>query len=108
MRDGTSILRATRWARAQKVRSYCQWSEETEAEFLDALAANASVTVACEQAEAGHTSVYRRRRTDASFALKWQAVLEQGYARLKLELVRSAIDSPANVEFDASRVIVRR
>ena len=70
MPDGASILRAPRWARAQKVRSYCQWSD-AEAEFLDALAVNASVTVACEQAEVGHTSVYRRRRTNASFALKW-------------------------------------
>ena len=103
IRDGASVVRATRWARAQKVRCYRQWSDETEAEFLDALAANGSVTVACEEADVGHTSVYRRRRNNAAFALKWQAALEQGYARLELELVRAAIDSLARVEFDASR-----
>lgn len=105
VRDGASVVRATRWARAQKVRSYRQWSDEAEAEFLDALAANANVTMACDQAEVGHTSVCRRRRDNAAFALKWQAALEQGYARLEMELVRSAIDSLSGVEFDGSRAV---
>ena len=105
IRVGASVVRSTRWARAQRVRSYRQWSDEAETEFLDALAASANVTLACEEAGVGHTSVYRRRRDNAAFAIKWQAALEQGYARLEMELVRSAVDSLGSLSFDASRPI---
>ena len=105
IRVGASVVRSTRWARAQRVRSYRQWSDEAETEFLDGLAASANVTLACEEAGVGHTSVYRRRRDNAAFAIKWQAALEQGYARLEMELVRSAVDSLGSLSFDASRPI---
>ena len=105
VREGASVVRSTRWAPAQRVRSQRQWSDEAEAEFLDALAGTANVSMACEEAGVGHTSVYRRRRDNAAFAHKWQAALEQGYARLEMEMVRSAVDSLTGLHFDATRPV---
>lgn len=99
-----SIVRRTKYG-AQRVRCLTQWSEEVEELFLDLLAASCNVTLACEEAGVGHTSVYRQRRTRADFAAKWQGALEQGYARLEVELVRTAIDSLADAPFDGERPI---
>jgi len=72
------------------VRAHKQWCDEDEDVFLDCLAATCSVTLACEQADVAHTTVYRQRRLRADFALKWQAALEQGYAQLEMGLVEAA------------------
>ena len=85
-----SIVRKTRWAEAQRVQCFAQWCDETEEKFLDCLAASCNVTVACAEAGVAHTTVYRQRRQRADFAQKWQAALEQGYARLELALVEAA------------------
>ena len=89
-KQAESIVRKTRWAPAQRVRCHSQWSEEAEDRFLDSLAANCNVEMACREAGVAHTTVYRQRRKRADFALKWQAALEQGYARLELGLVEAA------------------
>lgn len=85
-----TVVRRTRWAPAQRVRAHKQWCEEDEEIFLDCLAATCSVTLACEQADVAHTTVYRQRRLRADFALKWQVALEQGYAALEMQLVEAA------------------
>lgn len=99
------MVRRTRWAPAQRVRVYRQWSDENEELFLDCLAASCNVGIACEQADVCHTTVYRQRRMRADFAAKWQAALEQGYARLEMALLRSAADSMEGIAFDGDRPI---
>ena len=101
-----TIVRKTRWG-TQRVRTYRQWCDEVEAEFLDCLAASCSVELACEQAGVGHTSVYRQRRQRPDFADKWQVALEQGYARLEMTLVETANQSLTSLDFDATRPIPR-
>ena len=85
-----TVVRRTRWAPAQRVRAHKQWCDEDEEIFLDCLAATCSVTLACEEADVAHTTVYRQRRMRADFAMKWQAALEQGYAQLEMGLVEAA------------------
>lgn len=99
------MVRRTRWAPAQRVRAYKQWSDEDEEIFLDCLAASCNVVIACEQADVSHTTVYRQRRLRADFAGKWQAALEQGYARLEMALLRSAADTMEGIAFDGDRPI---
>ncbi len=85
-----TVVRRTRHAPAQRVRAHKQWCDEDEEIFLDCLATTCSVSLACEQADVAHTTVYRQRRMRADFALKWQAALEQGYAQLEMGLVEAA------------------
>ena len=85
--------------------AYKQWSEADEELFLDCLAASCNVRTACEAADVAPTTVYRQRRMRADFAIKWQAALEQGYARLELALLRSATDTMEGIAFDADRPI---
>lgn len=94
--------------RAQRVKTGGhQWSDEAEEEFFDHLAATCNV---CSSAAAvGFTTftVYRQRRMRADFAARWQAALDQGYARLEMALVQTAADSIEGLEFDAERPIPR-
>ncbi len=85
-----TIVRKTRWAEAQRVQCFVQWCEETEERFIDCLAASCNVHQACKEAGVAPATVYRQRRQRADFAVKWQAALEQGYARLELGLVQQA------------------
>ena len=82
-----------------------QWSDEAEEEFLDCLAASCNVSWSAGQAGVAHTTVYRHRRLRAEFASRWQAALEQGYARLEMGLIEAANDSLAGVKFDEKRPI---
>lgn len=99
------MVRRTRWAPAQRVRAYKQWSDKDEEIFLDCLAASCNVLIACEHADVSHNTVYRQRRSRADFAAKWQAALEQGYARLEMALLRSAADTMEGIAFDSDRPI---
>ncbi len=85
-----AIVRRSRWG-VQRVGCNRQWSEPAEEAFLDALAASCNVTLACEEAGVGHSSVYRQRRQRPDFAARWQDALEQGYARLEMAVVEAAI-----------------
>lgn len=67
-----------------------RWSEEAEAQFLDLLAASCNVTASAEGAGFSKAALYKRRRDDPAFAQRWQAALEQGYARIELLLVQRA------------------
>lgn len=103
-----SMVRVGPTGREQLVRSSgWQWSEEAEEIFLDALAASCNVTHAAEQAGFCTPTVYRQRRLRPEFAERWQAALEQGYARLEQALLQSALDSMSGVAFDENRPIPR-
>lgn len=82
-----------------------QWSDEAETEFFDHLAATCNVRASAEAVGFTTFTVYRQRRLRPEFAAKWEAVLEHGVARLRLELLRSALDSLAGERFDPDRPI---
>lgn len=101
-----SMVRVGPTGREQRVRSSgWQWTDEAEEVFLDALAASCNVSYAAEEAGFCTPTVYRQRRLRPEFAERWQAALEQGYARLELALLQSAVDSMDGVEFDEARPI---
>ena len=88
------VLRGTGKDGPQLVRTAGRrWSDEAEALFLDRLAASCNVTYAAEATGFSREAIYRRRRTDPAFAERWQAALEQGYARIEMALVRRAADA---------------
>src|SRR5687767_12423732 len=90
---GTS-LRASGKDGPQRIASTGRrWTDEAEAQFLDSLAASCNVTLSAQAAGFSKEAIYRRRRTDAGFAARWQAALEQGYARIEIALVRRAADA---------------
>ena len=82
-KDGPQVIRGTGK----------RWSEEAEAVFLDHLAASCNVTVSAKEAGFSPEAIYRRRRNDPAFAQRWQAALEQGYARIEALLVQRATEA---------------
>ena len=70
-----------------------RWTDAAEAIFLDHLAASCNVTLAAGATGFSKFTVYKRRRVDPAFAARWQAALEQGYARLEMLLVRRATEA---------------
>ena len=89
-----TALRISGHAGPQLIRSTGKrWTEEAEARFLDCLAASANVTASAEAAGFSREAIYKRRREDAAFAERWQAALEQGYARIEMALVQRASDA---------------
>jgi len=70
-----------------------RWTDEAEARFLDSLAASCNVSLSAHAAGFCKEAIYQRRRRDAGFAARWQAALEQGYARIEMALVRRAADA---------------
>ena len=82
-KDGLQVIRSTG----------ARWTDQAEARFLDCLAATCNVTASAEAAGFTTFSIYRRRRGDPVFAQRWQAALEQGYARIEMALVRRAADA---------------
>jgi hypothetical protein len=70
-----------------------RWSDEAEALFLDQLAASCNVTASAQGAGFTPAAVYKRRRRDPGFAQRWEAALQQGYARLEALLVQRAIEA---------------
>ena len=72
-----------------------RWTDASEAKFLDALGASCNVRRSAAAAGFSTEAIYRRRRTDPAFAARWQAALEQGYARLEMALVQRANETLA-------------
>lgn len=70
-----------------------RWTEAAEEKFLDLLAATSNVTLSAAETGFSREAIYRRRRNDAGFAARWQAALDQGYARLEMLIVRVAADT---------------
>jgi hypothetical protein len=69
-----------------------RWSDAAEALFLDNLAASCNVTASVRAAGFTPAAVYKRRRNDPGFAQRWEAALEQGYARLEALLLQRAVE----------------
>jgi hypothetical protein len=82
-----------------------RWNERAEAIFLDHLAASSNVSWSAAQAGFVTDTVYKYRRRDPAFAAKWQVALEQGYARLEMELVRTGTEYLAGLKLDPKRPI---
>ncbi len=82
-KDGLKVIRSTG----------ARWTDEAERIFLDQLAASCNVMRSAEAAGFRVESIYKRRREDPVFAQRWQAALEQGYARIEMALVRRAADA---------------
>jgi hypothetical protein len=70
-----------------------RWSDAAEMRFLDSLAASCNVTLSAKAAGFSREAIYKRRRHDPAFAERWQAALEQGYARIEMLLVQRASDA---------------
>jgi hypothetical protein len=106
--SGQTQVRRGPTGKVQRIKSRgAQWCEATEEEFFDVLAASCNVTLATETVGFTTPTVYRLRRMRPDFAARWQAALEQGYARLEMELLRAATDTLADQDFDESRPVPR-
>lgn len=91
---GGRVVRQARNRRTQVIRtSGKRWSDAAELRFLEELAATANVRAAAAAAGFSTTAIYNRRMRWPGFAAEWDACLEQGYARIEMELVARATDS---------------
>lgn len=105
---GQGRVRGARNRRLVQVKTNgSQWSDMAEEEFFNVLAASCNVRMAAAAVGFTTPTVYRQRRMRPDFAAKWQAAIEQGYARLEIALLEAAIDSLESVTFDADRPIPR-
>lgn len=101
-----TMLRMTGKNGPQRMRSKGgRWSDAAEALFLDRLAASCNVTLSAEAVGFSPEAIYRRRRLDPGFAERWQAALEQGYARIEIMLVDAATDALAGLKLDPASPI---
>lgn len=82
-----------------------RWTDEAETAFLEALAASANVTWSAKQVGFSKEAIYGQRARRPEFAERWEAALQQGYARLEMALVRSAADSIEGIPPEAERPI---
>jgi hypothetical protein len=89
--DGAElVVRGTNGRRAQIARARIKgWSPKVEARFLAALAATCNVKAACAAVELSAASAYQRRNRGYDFAERWDAAIEEGYARLEAGLVEA-------------------
>ncbi|MCW3847866.1 hypothetical protein OF829_11500 [Sphingomonas sp. LB-2] len=67
-----------------------RWTDQAEKLFLDHLAASCNVTASAAAAGFSTVAIYNRRRADPGFAARWDAALDQGYARIEMLLVHRA------------------
>jgi hypothetical protein len=84
-----------------------RWSNVAESIFLEHLAASANVLASAAEAGFSSTAIYKRRMKEPGFAARWQQALEQGYARLEMQLVETATSSLAGDEIDGDKAIPR-
>lgn len=105
---GKGRVRGARNRRLVQVKTNgAQWSDVAEEEFFDHLAATCNVSASAAAVGFSTFTVYRQRRMRPDFAARWQAAIEQGYARLEAALIEAANDSLQDVAFDPDRPIPR-
>lgn len=80
----TKVIRTARGKR---------WSQVAERVFLEELAATGNVRASAAKAGFSTTAIYRRRMQWPGFATEWQACLDQGIARIEMQLIELATDS---------------
>lgn len=68
------------------------WTRAKEDVFLSVLAETCNVTRACEAADVGVTSVYRRKKENAGFRAAWLAAIAIAYQQLELVLLERAFN----------------
>jgi hypothetical protein len=103
-RQGPLIARRTRGGRPQLAAARASdWNEDKEAVFFAELGATLNVTAASRAAGFASKTAWARRRIDAAFKRRWDAVMEDGTHRLELRLMElAARDIGALAEDDAA------
>jgi hypothetical protein len=66
-----------------------QWTPRIEDRFLATLAATCNVKAACAEVGMTAASAYEHRQRWPSFARRWAAAIEEGYARIEAALVEN-------------------
>jgi hypothetical protein len=90
-RQGPLIARRGRGGRPQLAAAReSDWTEDKEAEFFAALGATLNVTAASKAAGFTSKTAWARKRADAAFARRWDAVMDEGAHRLELRLMEMA------------------
>ena len=84
-----------------------RWSDKAEEIFITHLAASANVKDAAEVAGFSSVTVYKRRMREPGFGERWQQALEQGIARIEMQLVECASSSLAGDVIPADKPIPR-
>lgn len=81
-----------------------QWTPRAEDRFLGVLAATCNVKAACAAVGMWPPSAYNHRKRWPAFAARWDAAIEEGYARLEIGLIEAACNlfSRAEVTPDAA------
>lgn len=77
----------------QRARTNPHWRKP----FLAALADTSNIAAAARHAGINVSTVYKARRTEATFARLWQAALSEGYDNLEMELL-SRLRSGESIE----------
>lgn len=73
-------------------------TKQCEQAFLSALSATANVSLSAAAAGAAEAAFYRRKRNNPAFAREWRLALAEGYERLEMALLESAL--PESFEDD--------
>ena len=85
------VVRGTNGRRTQIARARMrQWTPRVEDRFLATLSATCNVKAACAEVGMTAASAYGHRKRWTAFARRWDAAVEEGYARLLLGLVEHA------------------
>ena len=83
-------------------------SEAQKRRFLEALAESCNVSHSAAAAGLSPSSVYRRRRCDASFRKRWGESLATGYAQLEMAMLeRALVGRPRDIMIDGESQIIR-
>ncbi|HEX8572156.1 MAG TPA: hypothetical protein VF759_05345 [Allosphingosinicella sp.] len=80
-----------------------RWTEESEAIFLDCLAASNNATWAAEQCGFSTAAIYARARRDPAFAERMESARAQAWGRIDEGLARAAEDFLAGRPPDPNR-----
>ena len=88
---GDEVVRASKSGKPCIVRAGPgRWCADSEAAFLDALAASANVKAAARAAGISAVAVYNRRRQWPAFRAAWDAAKAEGYVRIEMLLLHAA------------------
>jgi len=103
-REGPLVMRRARGGRAQLAAARANdWNEDKEALFFAELGATLNVAAASRAAGFTSKTAWARRRSDAAFARRWDAVADDGAVRIELRLMEMAArDIDALADEDAA------
>lgn len=90
--EGVFVRRAARGG-GKLIRGAKRWTAQSEAVFLDHLAATCNVTASAAAAGFSKVTVYNHQRSDPAFMERWEWALAQGYVRIEMRLVQTTGDA---------------